>query len=164
MGIGNMKSMKRIYLWFLTATLLTVTAGSMTSCMKTPKTAEEFLDRGIKYGQKGNYDRAIADYNEAIRLDPNFAKLYNNRGVAYAYKRDYDRAITDFNEAIRLDPDFVDVYNNRGGMYYDMKDYDRAIADYTEVIRLDPNNTDAYDNMNKVLVKKVAEKMLGELE
>ena len=56
------------------------------------------------YGDKGDYDRAIADYDEAIRLDPRYAVAYYNRGVAYCDKGDYDRAIADYNEAIRLDP------------------------------------------------------------
>ena len=69
------------------------------------------------YGDKGENDRAIADYNEAIRLDPKYAAAYNNRGNAYRDKGDTDRAIADFNEAIRLDPKLAHAYNNRGNAY-----------------------------------------------
>lgn len=55
------------------------------------------------YREKGDYDRAIADFDEAIRLDPKYAHAYENRAKAYASKGDYDRANTDRNEAIRLD-------------------------------------------------------------
>ena len=53
---------------------------------------------------KKDYDRAIADYDQAIRLNPNYAAAYNSRGLAYDDKRDYDRAIADFNKAIKLNP------------------------------------------------------------
>ena len=91
------------------------------------------------------YDRAIADYTQAIRLDPDYT-AYNDRGMAYYYKGDYDRAITDFNQAIRLNSNYVFAYNNRGLAYAEKRNYDRAIADYTQAIRLDRNYTFPYNN------------------
>jgi tetratricopeptide (TPR) repeat protein len=55
---------------------------------------------------KGDYDRAIADLTEAIRLDPKYVWAYASRGEAYRMKGDYDRAIADLTEAIRLDPNY----------------------------------------------------------
>ena len=64
-----------------------------------------FFDRGNAYSDKGDNDRAIADYSEAIRLDPKHSpRPTQRRGLAYRDKGDYDRAIADYNEAIRLDP------------------------------------------------------------
>ena len=71
----------------------------------------------LAYRVKGENDRAIADYTEAIRLDPKNANAYSNRGYAYSDKGDTDRAIADFTEAIRLDPKFAIAYNNRGLAY-----------------------------------------------
>ena len=102
--------------------------------------------RGLAYRKKGDYDRAIADATEAIRLDPKFSAAYYNRGVAYLLKGDYDRAIADFSEAIRLDPKYADRLHNRGVAYSNKGDYDRAIADYNEAIRLDPKYAVAYSN------------------
>ena len=62
------------------------------------------MNRGYIYEQKGDYDRAIADYNESIRLDPIYALAYRNRASLYIKKGDYNRAMADLNEAIRLDP------------------------------------------------------------
>ena len=107
--------------------------------------AAEHNDRGIEYYNKGNYDRAIAEYTEAIRLNPNLTAAYANRGVVYHEKGDYNRAITDYTEAIRLNPNEADYYNIRGIAYENKGDYDRAIADHTQAIRLAPNNADTYD-------------------
>src|SRR6478609_5042777 len=63
-----------------------------------------YNNRGFVYWRKGDTDRAIADYTEAIRLDPKFAVAYANRGLAHSDKGDTRRAIADYNEAIRLDP------------------------------------------------------------
>jgi tetratricopeptide (TPR) repeat protein len=95
-----------------------------------------FNNRGLAYASKGNADRAMADYNEAIRLNPNLAMAFNNRGLAYASKGDYDQALVDFNEAIRLDPNLSNAFLNRGFSYSKKGDKDRAIADYNEAVRL----------------------------
>jgi tetratricopeptide (TPR) repeat protein len=50
--------------------------------------------------KKGNYDKAIADLNEAIRLNPSSFSAYNNRGSVWEEKSEYDKAITDYNEAL----------------------------------------------------------------
>ena len=54
-----------------------------------------FTNRGRAYEKKGDHDRAIADYSEAIRLDPKDARAVTSRGVAYDAKGDHDRAIAD---------------------------------------------------------------------
>jgi len=59
---------------------------------------------GVSDGAKGDHNRAVADYGEAIRIAPKYAIAYYNRGRAYRAKGDNDRAIADFEEAIRLDP------------------------------------------------------------
>src|SRR5262249_37620213 len=95
--------------------------------------------RGRVFGFKGDYDRAIKDYNEAILLDPNMVIAYNNRGDAYLRKGDYARAIADFNEAVRIDPNYPQAYDNRAYAWYAQKQFDRAIADYTGSLALRPD-------------------------
>jgi tetratricopeptide (TPR) repeat protein len=67
----------------------------------------------LRLGRR-HYDRAIADFNEAIWLDPNNANAFHNRGVSYSIKGDNDRAIADFNEAIRLNPNDALFFCHRG--------------------------------------------------
>ena len=99
-----------------------------------------FNNRGNAYSDKNDYDRAIADFSQAIRLDPKYAFPYDGRGKAYYGKNDLNRAFADFSQAIRLDPKYASPYNDRANVYYDNKDYDRAIADYDLAIRLESRN------------------------
>ena len=102
--------------------------------------AINYNNRGWAYNDKGDYDRAIADLSEAIRLDPQLAFAYQNRGMSYIGKRDYNRAIADFSDVIRLNPKGAGGYSGRARSYVMKEDYDRALADLTEAIRLDPKN------------------------
>jgi len=103
-------------------------------------------NRGIAWANKGDYDRAIADFKEAIWLSPQYAPAYNNRGNAWNFKRDYDQAIADYDEAIRLSPQYATAYTNRGSAWDSKGDYDRAIVDHSEAIRLNPQEVSAYIN------------------
>jgi tetratricopeptide (TPR) repeat protein len=71
-----------------------------------------YNNRGNAYSVKGDKDRAIADYNQAIKLDPNFAMAYYDRGVVYYKKRDYARARADWTKALQIDPNYTDARNN----------------------------------------------------
>jgi cytochrome c-type biogenesis protein CcmH/NrfG len=92
-------------------------------------------------------DRAIADYNEAIRIDPDYADAFYGRGNAWSEKFDDARALADYNQAIRLDPNHAAALNNRGAAWLAMGQYDRAVADFSAAIRIDPRDADYYNNL-----------------
>ena len=68
------------------------------------ETPRAFDDRGKAYSKLIEYDRAIQDYDQAIKIDPNYVYAFVNRGIMYAKKKQYDRAIQDYDQAIKLDP------------------------------------------------------------
>jgi tetratricopeptide (TPR) repeat protein len=109
--------------------------------------AMAYTNRGSAYDDERDEDQAIADHNQAIRIDPKLDLAFNNRANAYGRRGDIDRAIADYGQAIRLNPKFSAAYNNRGTTYRDDKrDYARAITDYDQAIRFKPDFADAYNN------------------
>jgi tetratricopeptide (TPR) repeat protein len=62
----------------------------------------------------GQTDRAIADYDRAIRLVPGYAQAFYNRGLAYDDKGEPDRAIANYDQAIRLVPTYAMAFYRRG--------------------------------------------------
>ena len=108
--------------------------------------APSFFNRGVAKGDLGDHKGAIADYDEAIRLKPDYASAFNNRGNAKGKLGDHQGAIADFDEAIRLKPDFAEAFNNRGNAKQDLEDYQGAVADYDEAIRLKPDYAFAFHN------------------
>ena len=112
----------------------------------TKNLAAAFSNRGIAYYDKGQYDRAIEDFDQAIGLDPKFALAFSSRGNAYYGKGQYDRAIEDYDQAIGLDPKDAAAFNNRGTAYRGKGEYDRAIQDYDQAISLDPKYALGFNN------------------
>ena len=116
--------------------------------------AEEYFRRGVEAHQRGDFDLAVQDYDEAIALKPDNAEAYCNRGVTYGEKGDFDLAVQDFDKAIALKPDHAQAYNNRGVAYAEKGEFARAIQDYDKAIGLKPDLAETYDNRGVAYAKK----------
>ena len=102
--------------------------------------------RGLAWANKGQYNRAIDDYDQAIRLDPKYPWSWINRGEAWNRKGEAARAFADLAEAARLDPNNSRVYSIRASTWWLVGELDKAIADYGEAIRLEPAFSISYNN------------------
>ena len=108
--------------------------------------------RANAYLSLGEYEKAIADYDDALAPgrtghpdDIRFtASALNNRGIAYARSGDAERAYSDFNHAITLTPDYESAYVNRASIFIARAEPERAIADYDIAIKLKPGDPDAH--------------------
>ena len=113
---------------------------ALTKSADNPKVlAIIYNNRGNAYVAKGQYDLAIADYGEALKDDPQYARAFNNRGVAYQKKAEYDLAIQDFDAALKLNPNYANAIANRAETYRKKGDYVSAAKDLDDAIRLQPN-------------------------
>ena len=99
--------------------------------------AEPSFDKALAALELGQYERAIEDLNEAIRLDPQYANAYGHRGSAYGKLGQYEWAIEDFDEAIRLDPQYAEAYNNRGLAYRNLGQQELADRDFAKAKELE---------------------------
>jgi tetratricopeptide (TPR) repeat protein len=114
--------------------------------------AEAYNDRGNERATAGDDRGAIADFTEAIKLNPKFTEAYNSRGNARVILGDKQGALDDFNKAIQLNPKDGEAYNNRGNLRASIGDKPGAIADFTEAIKLNPKFTEAYNNRGNTRV------------
>lgn len=112
-----------------------------------PSHAEGHYYRGIEFAQGGNIDKAISEFDEAIRINPHYTSAFYDRGVAWDIKGDVDRAIADWTEAIQLNPNYWDAYYNRGSALSEQKQqYDSAISDFTRALEIKPTDSHCYTN------------------
>ena len=106
--------------------------------------AAAYFNRGNALLQKGDHDKAIADFDEVIRLEPKNASAYNNRGNARNEKGDADGAIDDFNTAVKHNARYASAYFNRANALAAKGEGTRALKDYDTAIKYNKRNVNAY--------------------
>ena len=111
-----------------------------------PTDANGYFSQGIAFEQQGDYHGALANYDQAIKLDSNYAEAYFNRGYAYSYLGEKQKAIADYTQVIQLKPNYANAYYNRGIAYSNLGEKQKAIDDYNQAIKLNPNLAHAYYN------------------
>jgi Flp pilus assembly protein TadD len=116
-------------------------------------TAQAYLQRGDSAADRHEYDRAIADYTQAIHAQPDYAEAYNNRGYAYYWQGLYPNAIADYDRAIALRPIYPYAYNNRGAAYMASGDSERAISDFDQALYQQPDLVQAYTNRGNAYLR-----------
>jgi tetratricopeptide (TPR) repeat protein len=112
--------------------------------------AQAYFNRGVVKSNLQDSEGAIADFNKATQIAPNYATPYYNRAFLKIRVQDDFGAIVDFNKAIALQPKdaipyyYINAYHNRGNAKYRLKEYQGAIVDYSEAIELKPTFATAY--------------------
>lgn len=102
--------------------------------------AVAFFNRGNALDDNGERDKAISDYDNAIKLKPDYADSYLNRGMSKEAAQDFDGAIADYSEVVKIDPKYAKAYYARGRAYEAKGDLKQALASLEEAAKLVPNN------------------------
>jgi tetratricopeptide (TPR) repeat protein len=115
-----------------------------------PGYVNAYSNRGLALHMKGDYERALADYDAAIKLDPKDLPALTYRGQIHRLAGNYDLALADLDAAIGITPDDADLYHARGMLLYAQymvasawirkSDLERAIADFSQMVRLEPTS------------------------
>ena len=106
----------------------------------SPSSAQEYFDRGVLLLNVGNYDAAISDFTETLKLKSDNEWAFANRGVAYASKKDSGAAEKDLAAAEALNPNNPVAARGRALIAEQSGDFKAAIAAYTKSIQRDPDN------------------------
>lgn len=114
-----------------------------------------YMNRGMAYEERGQLDKAIADMEEAIRLNPSFisAVLHIRLGILYGKTGSLEKAIVQFGKAIELNPRYSLPYNNRGYAYLLSAQYEKALRDFDNAIQLNKTDAVAYFNRGNLYLK-----------
>jgi protein O-GlcNAc transferase len=95
---------------------------------------------------RGNLDKSIYYYQEALKANPQFAQTLNNLGVIYTMLGKLDEAYSYCEKAIQANSLYAEAYNNLGVLYRDEGLITEAIASYNHCLTLDPNSRNAGQN------------------
>ena len=123
------------------------------------RNAEKFsavneFSKANDFSGRKNYSQALAAYDTALRLDPQFAEAYNNRGIIKYDLGQFSAAIEDYSAAIRLKPNYANALNNRGNAYAALKQFQNAAKDLQAALKLDGKYATAHNNLGNVYLSQ----------
>ena len=109
---------------------------------------------GLAYYHSGQIEKAIAAYQKAIQLEPNFADAYGGLGVIYWRSGNLNDAIRHCQKAIKIAPENIEFHKNLTRIYWQKRMYDAAAVGYRIILELNPSDENALHHLGLILVSK----------
>jgi protein O-mannosyl-transferase len=106
--------------------------------------------------QRGQVDKAIAQFQKALQIDPNLAAVHNNLGMALFQKGQVDEAIMHLQKALEINPNYTEAHNNLGNALKQKGKLNEAMVQYHMALEINPNYAGAHNNLGNVLFQKGA--------
>jgi Flp pilus assembly protein TadD len=105
---------------------------------------------GEAFDQRGRYNEAISQFQQALQIKPGYAEAYNNLGIALSQKGRVDEAITRFQKALQIKPDYAEAHNNLGNALRQKGKVDEAITQFQKALQIKPDYAEAHNNLGVV--------------
>ncbi|MBL9093759.1 MAG: tetratricopeptide repeat protein [Planctomycetaceae bacterium] len=122
-------------------------AGLSDAIRIDPSYAEAYLNRGTAFSKRSDGDlQALADFDQAIKLRPDFTLAHYNRGQIYRRLDKYDRAAAAFGEAIRCAPTWAEAYWRRAFCYEEQGQWAKSLDDLNAALRINPREASYYNS------------------
>ena len=104
--------------------------------------------------QKGKVDEAIAQYQTALKIKPDYPNAHYNLGNALLKKRRVDEAIGQYQTALKIKPNYAEARDNLGNVLFQRGRVDEAITQYQAALKIKPNDAKAHNNLGNALLQK----------
>ena len=114
---------------------------------KSPNKGRPHNNLGQAFLDQGRDQEAIAQFTEALRIDPTHLEAHNNLGNIFVRQGKYQEAVDHFTEALRVDPSHPAVHHNLGNALVGQGRYQEAIAQFTEALRINPDYAPTHYNL-----------------
>jgi len=111
-------------------------------------------DLGEALRLKGRTEEAVAQYGEALKIDPGFPEAHNNLGTVFLQQGKTAEAIAEYNKALRVNPDYAEAHFNLGIALFKQGQMDDAIAQFREALRVNPDYADAHYDLGVALLRE----------
>ena len=112
------------------------------------------FSKGNDFSFRKNFPRALATYDAAIELDPQFAEAYNNRGIVKYELGQISAAVEDYTAAVKLKSNYADALLNRGIAYAALEQFQNAEKDFRAALKLNDKSAAAHNNLGSLFVFK----------
>jgi tetratricopeptide (TPR) repeat protein len=121
---------------------------------KNPDSWTAHNNLGNALYQKGHVDDAVAHYQKALGIYPNYAQAHNNLGAALIQKGGVDDAVAHYQKALEVYPNYPEAHSNLGLALYQKGQVDDAVAHYQKALEINPNYPGAHNNLGNALLRK----------
>lgn len=120
--------------------------------LEDPQFTDAWVNLGLMHDKLKERSSAIACYEHAMEIEPNYYLPYYNRGCIYQQQGKHSSAIKDFTTSILNNPEHANSYYNRGISKYHIKDHTGEVEDYSKAIELEPGAGDFYCSRGQAYV------------
>ena len=109
-----------------------------------------YIERGLSCYQKGDYNEAIKQFQEALKLNPGKAEIHYNLGLTYQAKGLLNEAVEEYRKVLEVNPEDAETHNNLGIVYYNQGSYRKAIEEFKLALSINPDFEIARKNLEVI--------------